>query len=177
MTLRNEIARQCLPVEPRRRASLRTVMVIVAAAVPLVLAACFGGSSQPQAPAPPAPAPAEAQALQPPAQPAPRVSQTNPPPALNEPAPAFEPVLPETLFLQIVEPEDETIVNDPTVVVVGRTTPDAVVSVDEEVAQVNAEGEFAAVVTLDSGPNVIEVVTSDLTGTQESAMLAVIYLP
>ena len=97
--------------------------------------------------------------------------------AAVEPAVPQKPTLPESLFLQILEPADETVVTDSTLVVVGRTTPDAVVSVAEQTVDVNAEGDFVALVTLDPGPNVIEVAASDLSGTQETSLLAVIYLP
>ena len=79
--------------------------------------------------------------------------------------------------MEILEPADETVVTDSTLVVVGRTTPDAVVSVAEQTVDVNAEGDFVALVTLDVGPNVIEVAASDLSGTLETSLLAVIYLP
>lgn len=68
-------------------------------------------------------------------------------------------------------------VHDSTLVVVGRTTPDAVVSVGDQTAEVNAQGDFVALVTLESGTNLIEVAASDLTGSQESALLAIIYIP
>ena len=100
-----------------------------------------------------------------------------PPVAAVEPAAAELLALPESLFLEILEPADETVVTDSTLVVVGRTTPDAVVSVAEQTVDVNAEGDFVALVTLDVGPNVIEVAASDLSGTQETSLLAVIYLP
>lgn len=85
--------------------------------------------------------------------------------------------LPENLFLEIVEPANESIVYDSPLAVVGRTTPDAVVSVDGKTAEVNAQGQFIALVSLAPGPNVIEVVASDLNGIQETALLALIYIP
>ena len=129
-----------------------------------------------------------------PAQPAPApppvsapVAKPVPPPAVAgpqqpavaavEPAAPEQPALPESLFLEILEPADETVVTDSTLVVVGRTTPDAVVSVAEQTVDVSVEGDFVALVTLDVGPNVIEVAASDLSGTQETFLLAVIYLP
>ena len=93
------------------------------------------------------------------------------------PTPASQSALPETLFLEIKEPANESIVNDTPLVVVGITVPDAVVSVDGQTAEVNARGQFVVLVSLEGGPNLIEVVASDLAGVQESVLLAVIYSP
>lgn len=84
--------------------------------------------------------------------------------------------LPEELFLEVSEPADESVVTEATVTVRGSTTPDAVVSIDGIAVGVDANGVFVADVTLVEGPNVIEVVASDLSGAQESAQIAVIYL-
>ena len=130
---------------------------------------------EPAQPAP-APPPVSAPAAKP--VPPPAVAEPQQPAvAAVEPSAPEQPTLPESLFLEILEPADETVVTDSTLVVVGRTTPDAVVSVAEQTVDVNAEGDFVALVTLDSGPNVIEVAASDLSGTQETSLLAVIYLP
>ena len=84
--------------------------------------------------------------------------------------------LPEELFLEVSEPADESVVTEATVTVRGTTTPDAVVSIDGTTVDVDVNGVFVADVTLVEGPNVIEVVASDLSGAQESAQIAVIYL-
>ena len=155
------------------------LMAIGLLAAALFAAACSGGKSQaPVEPAQPAPAPPPVSAP---------VAKPVPPPAVAgpeqpavaavEPAAPEQPALPESLFLEILEPADETVVTDSTLVVVGRTTPDAVVSVAEQTVDVSVEGDFVALVTLDVGPNVIEVAASDLSGTQETFLLAVIYLP
>ena len=155
------------------------LMAIGLLAAALFAAACSGGRSQaPVEPAQPAPAPPPVSAP---------VAKPVPPPAVAgpqqpavaavEPAAPEQPALPESLFLEILEPADETVVTDSTLVVVGRTTPDAVVSVAEQTVDVSVEGDFVALVTLDVGPNVIEVAASDLSGTQETFLLAVIYLP
>ena len=141
-------------------------------AAALFAAACSGGSKQaPVEPAQPVSAPPPVSA--PVAKPEPQ----QPAVAAVEPAAPELPALSESLFLEILEPADETVVTDSTLVVVGRTTPDAVVSVAEQTVDVNAEGDFVALVALDPGPNVIEVAASDLSGTQETFLLAVIYLP
>ncbi len=159
---------------PRRQAGRPQLgfVAIGLLAAALFAAACSGGSKQaPVEPAQPVPAPPPVSA--PVAKPVPPAVAV----AVVEPAAPGQPMLPESLFLEILEPADETVVADPTLVVVGRTTPDAVVSVAEQTVDVNAEGDFVAIVTLNVGANVIEVAASDLSGTQESSVLAVIYLP
>ena len=160
----------------RPRLGLAAIGLLAAA---LLVAACSGGRSQaPVEPAKPAPAPPPVSAPVAKPVPPPAVAEPQQPAvAAVEPAVPQKPTLPESLFLQILEPADETVVTDSTLVVVGRTTPDAVVSVAEQTVDVNAEGDFVALVTLDPGPNVIEVAASDLSGTLETSLLAVIYLP
>ncbi|MFQ5933694.1 MAG: hypothetical protein ACE5KI_03520 [Dehalococcoidia bacterium] len=126
--------------------------------LPLILAACGGGGQEPE------PTPTAATAP---------VSTLTPTPAVT----TSQSALPESLFLEITEPENESIVSDTPLVVVGKTIADAVVSVDGQTAEVNAQGQFAVLVSLEVGPNLVEVVASDLAGTQESAILAVIYIP
>ena len=109
--------------------------------------------------------------------PAPTATPTPIPTATATPTSTLQSTLPESLFLEIVEPTDESVIHELPLVVVGRTTPDAVVSVNGQTAEVNTQGSIVALVSLEPGPNLIEVVASDLTGKQESALLAVIYLP
>ncbi len=83
----------------------------------------------------------------------------------------------EDLFLEITGPADEAQVSTPTVVVSGRTLSDAVVSINGNIKDVDTEGIFTGQVTLDIGPNVIEVVASNFYGDEKSAILSVIYIP
>lgn len=60
---------------------------------------------------------------------------------------------------------------------IGQTTPGAVVSVNGNLADVDAAGKFQKAVMLDEGTNVIQVVASDETGTELNVILLVIYEP
>ncbi|MEE9199233.1 MAG: hypothetical protein V3U26_05495 [Dehalococcoidia bacterium] len=131
------------------------IVLLSGLAIALALSACGGGGKTSTATSP-TPAP------------------TQIPPS---PTPTSQTALPEELFLEVTEPSDESTVREVPLVVVGRTTPDAVISVDGQTTDVNAQGEFVALVSLEPGPNVIEVVASDLTGRQETALMAVIYIP
>ena len=76
----------------------------------------------------------------------------------------------------MITPEDGSVVGQETIVIEGITTPDAVVSIDGETVGVNAQGEFSVEVSLQVGPNIIEVAASNLTGRQESTLLSVFYI-
>ena len=171
----------------------------------LVLAACQGGASTPTptstttptmtatptASSTPAPIPTPMASPTPTPIPTPVASQmptpiptlvasptpTSRPMPTATPTPTPQSVLPEDLFLEITEPTTESIVYDSPLALVGLTTPDAVVSVDGNTVEVNAQGQFVALLSLEPGPNVIEVVASDLSGTQETALLALIHIP
>ena len=82
------------------------------------------------------------------------------------------------LSLVVTVPQDEVVVKDAILRVVGRTSPDAVVSVDGKIVRtVDIEGNFSALVSLVEGPNLVEVIATDYRGGQASQVLTVIYAP
>ncbi len=81
-----------------------------------------------------------------------------------------------TILLTVTEPQDETTVYSSGLVVKGQTEADAVVSVDGVTIEVGADGEFSTTVTLEEGPNLIEVMASDFEGNEGSVDLTVIYV-
>jgi len=87
---------------------------------------------------------------------------------------------PTALFLELTQPADGAEVSTSPINVTGKTIPGAVVSVsvdDEiiEVVNVGQDGKFTVAVTLEEGPNFIEVIASDQQGNEESSSVAVIY--
>ncbi|MBI4336357.1 MAG: hypothetical protein HY683_00810 [Chloroflexi bacterium] len=84
-------------------------------------------------------------------------------------------VSPVSFFLEVLSPTDETVVRQASVEVKGRSVPDAVVSVNGQVASLAADGTFSATVPLQEGPNTIEVLASDFQGGRASRLLTVIY--
>ena len=100
-----------------------------------------------------------------------------PPPEEVTPPPASEPTLKPEFFLTVTQPADNSIINTDKVEVRGCTTPDAVVSINGELVDVNEEGNFTMMVVLEEGPNIIEVIASDLEGNEESCVLVIIYVP
>ena len=62
--------------------------------------------------------------------------------------------------------------------VVGRSSPDATVSVNGLLAKVDTDGTFESTrsLLLQEGPNLIEVIASDLTGAVRTRVLTVIFI-
>ncbi|MDA1189128.1 MAG: hypothetical protein O2854_05560 [Chloroflexi bacterium] len=83
----------------------------------------------------------------------------------------------EASLLEVLSPDDESVVTEAELVVVGITLPDAVVTVNDIEAEVDEDGEFFAAITLVEGPNTIEIIASDFAGNEASTVLTVIYLP
>jgi len=99
-------------------------------------------------------------------------------PTTAAPVPPKTPVpAPAALKLNVISPQDEATVNVASIAVVGQTTAGAVVSVDGNLVDVDAAGKFQTALTLDEGPNIIEVVASDQTGNELDTILRVIYEP
>lgn len=105
------------------------------------------------------------------------ISACAPTPGKITPPPSPEPTPKPEFFLTVTEPADNSIINTDKVEVGGRTSPGAVVSVNGELVEVDEEGNFTMMVVLEEGPNIIEVIASDLEGNEESRILVVIYVP
>ena len=81
----------------------------------------------------------------------------------------------ESLVLSITYPKDGALLTTDTVTLVGATRPDAIVAVLGEIIEVNSLGIFSIDITLEEGPNLLEVVATDLLGDQTFAMPVVFY--
>ena len=81
--------------------------------------------------------------------------------------------LPFSLFY----PPDGIETAEPTIPVIGGTRADAVVGVNGTPVEVNVLGIFSTTVTLEDGPNFIEVVATDIQGNVRFQTVAVFYLP
>ena len=78
-------------------------------------------------------------------------------------------------LLLVTEPENESIVSVSMLRLSGRTGPNAIVSINGRSVPVDRFGYFSNTVTLDEGPNVIDVVATNDDGRTLSTVLAVIY--
>jgi hypothetical protein len=82
-----------------------------------------------------------------------------------------------TLWLQVLSPQDEAVVNTQPVEVSGSAPAGTVVTVNDEILIVSADGQFKTTVSLEEGPNLIEVLASDENGNETSLLLTVTYEP
>jgi len=89
--------------------------------------------------------------------------------------------IPTALFLTVTQPLDGEQVTTSSILVGGTTNLGAVVSVlvNDEVmiADVDQNGDFSVTVSLEEGPNFIEVISSDQQGNEKSSTIALIYIP
>ena len=104
--------------------------------------------------------------------PAPTAAPTATPTPTETPRPT-----PAPLSLDITSPEDESIVATSEVEVAGTTLPTAIVSVNGTLVTVRDDGGFSTTVTLEEGPNTIEVVASTVADEQVDEVIMVIYIP
>ena len=81
------------------------------------------------------------------------------------------------LPLSVTEPVDSATINGDTVIVQGTTTPGATVSVNDNVVTADSTGAFSTNVSLDAGPNAIDVIATDNNNNQGEVLLMVNAMP
>lgn len=84
---------------------------------------------------------------------------------------------PQPFFLLITQPENQSVAAQPSIPLAGRTTPGTVVSVNGIALSVDAAGVFSTTVTLEAGPNIIDVAAIGAEGETLQETIAVIYRP
>lgn len=114
--------------------------------------------------------------------PTPAVTATQTPSPTATAKPTVTPMHTETgFFLEISQPPDGAQVTASPIIVTGRTSPDAVVSLlvneEIEIADVDQNGNFSVTIDLEEGPNLIEVIASDQYGNEDSVTIMVSYVP
>jgi hypothetical protein len=90
------------------------------------------------------------------------------------------PILSTTTFNLALDFEgigDESIVRGETVLLRGATSAAAIVSVNDVIVEVQADGTFELTLLLDPGPNFVDVVASSLDGSTINSSLAIISIP
>ncbi len=150
---------------------MRTSLTLVASL--LILAAC-GPTTPTTAPELPA-----APSTEPVVIPASPLPGSNPTTADIQPIPtSTSPTdLKEPIWLQVLSPLDEAVLNTPQVEVIGSAPPGAVVSVNDEIIIVDEKGQFSATISLEEGPNLIEIIASNASGDETSLLLTIVYEP
>ncbi len=97
------------------------------------------------------------------------------PASATQAASAPKPASSGPVALQVITPQDGAVVNAPQVQVSGSASPGAVVTVNDAIILVGADGAFSSTVSLDAGPNLIEVIASSNSGDTRTVDLTVIY--
>ena len=72
---------------------------------------------------------------------------------------------------------NESVVRSDRVLLYGVTSPDAIVSVNGLILEVQPDGTFELTLPLDPGPNIVDIVASDLEGNSINSSLAIISIP
>ena len=81
------------------------------------------------------------------------------------------------LPLSVLWPLDEAVVSTSSIEVMGTTGPGNVVSVNDVIVIAGEDGSFKAVIPLEEGPNLLEVVASDEAGNETWVTLTIGYEP
>lgn len=81
------------------------------------------------------------------------------------------------LPLSLFYPPDGLTVTEPVVTVLGVTAPDAIVGVNDIPVDPNALGIFSSTVDLEEGPNLVQVVATDIVGNIRFQTVAIFYTP
>lgn len=82
-----------------------------------------------------------------------------------------------SLTVKLLEPQDGVTVNTDLLTVRGEAPPETVVTVNDDILVVGADGKFESDVALEEGPNVIEIVASDLEDNEVTFIVTVTYEP
>ena len=147
--------------------TIKSILLPLITTLMLFVVSCGGGSQQSDTPAPLATG-NDTSAV---ATTAPTATPISPISPTISPTPT-----PTPLFLRVITPLDESVLTTKEIDISGQTLPTAIASINGILTNVNSEGDFSSVVTLDEGPNIFEVVVSDIRGKEVGMILTVIYL-
>ncbi len=78
-------------------------------------------------------------------------------------------------WLHLFSPQDGDVVNQPSIDLNGEVPSETVLSINDDISLIQGGGKFSIPVELEEGPNVIEVVASDLSGNEISLVLTIVY--
>jgi len=76
-----------------------------------------------------------------------------------------------------LEPADGAVVEANTITIRGRTSADAVVTINGDVAEVDSNGNFSLRVVLEEGGNVFDIIATDEQENQATEELVLFFLP
>lgn len=102
------------------------------------------------------------------------------PSSLPTPVPQTQPYVEftsGTLWIRLFTPQDGAVVQTPTITVIGQSPADTVISLNDIIYIVPADQFINIPVNLEEGPNVLEIVASDVSGNELTYILTVTYEP
>lgn len=79
------------------------------------------------------------------------------------------------ISLTVSQPVNNTVVKTPTITVMGKTIPNADVTVNDKDLKADAQGNFSVSITLDEGDNTVIVVANDAQGNSAEKDINVTY--
>lgn len=95
--------------------------------------------------------------------------------------PIGQPPYPENQQNRILEfklvNQDEEVTDQPEYEIYGVAPVETVISINDDIVVVGNDEKFSKWVTLEEGPNLIEIVASDLTGNETDILLTIYYVP
>lgn len=75
------------------------------------------------------------------------------------------------LSVMIDSPLDNAELTDPTVALSGEADPETVISINDQIVVTGSDRKFSVPLTLEAGPNVIEITASDAAGNQGTVFM------
>jgi hypothetical protein len=85
----------------------------------------------------------------------------------------------QTIFLNLNQPNDESVTDNKTVTVSGKTIPQATIAIitasDQQIVQPSSQGNFSSTVTIDDGENIIEVKAISPNGESKTIQKTITY--
>ena len=114
--------------------------------------------------------------VQPSVTPTPTPLPTPTPTATAIPTPTATPP-PIKLFIDLIEPLDNSVISSESLVLSGRSSPDATISVNGLIIDNDEDGNFTTTINLIEGINLLEIIASDVVGDQETMVITIAYIP
>ena len=108
--------------------------------------------------------------------PPPAIMTSSPSSALSAPTATPSEVANGPIVLRIFSPADGDVMDSAEIFVVGDVSIEAVLTINEEIYLLSA-GQFSLPVTLEEGPNALEIVASDFEGNEVYLILTMTYQP
>lgn len=79
--------------------------------------------------------------------------------------------------LQVLSPQDQEVVTASQIDIIGTAPVNTILTIDDQILIVGVDQQFKTSVFLEEGPNLIEIIASDLEGNESFLEITVIYEP